>query len=162
MDIKKKVSVTFTQDDLFDVVKETFPTTNGSRQEEQFAKLITELLLDNSEACNIFFKIKFNTDQPLTIHNEGDSVKVQWKRLSIGLDNANAIYKQLQKNKLLSENDEVDCIITKFRGLIQFFSYDVKFTADLNDNVKNLKFQKKKYYYASLRSEDVEKLELLW
>jgi len=160
MDIKKKVSVTFTQDDLFDVVQETFPTTIGSSQDEQFAKLITELLLDNSEACNIFFKIKFSSGQPLTIYKENDVVKVEWKRLSVGLDNADAIYKQLQENNLLSENDEVDCIITKFRGLIQFFSYSAKFTADLNPAVKNLKFQKKHYYDVSLRSEDVKSLEL--
>ena len=68
----------------------------------------------------------------------------------------------MQKNNLLSENDEVDCIVTKFRGWINFFSYSAKFTADINPAVKNLKFHEKKYYDVSLRSEDIEKPELPW
>ena len=121
----KKVSINLTEEDIASMVETICKETQTIDKSNDFADLVTELLLKNVEASNLFVQIMLGNGLPEAFY-DGDVVKCSWERLKMGLTDADKIHKELVNNDLISD-DMVVCKIKSFRGYTEYFPYTIEF-----------------------------------
>lgn len=122
----KKVSVNITELDITKMVEDICNEVQSLKKKDNITDLFTELLLKDTTACNHFIQIIIGNGLPEALR-EGDLVRCNWKRLKVGLSDADAIYAVLQENNLLNADEDVVCTIKIFRGYTEYFPYTVEF-----------------------------------
>ena len=122
----RKVSVNITEKDIAKMVEDISKEVQSLKKTDNITDLFTELLLKDTIACNHFIQIMIGNGLPEALR-EGDLVRCNWKRLKIGLSDADPIYKTLQENNLLNTDEDVVCTIKAFRGYTEYFPYTVEF-----------------------------------
>ena len=122
----KKVGINLTERDITSMIETICKETQSTQKANQIADLFTELLLKSAEASTLFVQIMLGNGLPIVCH-EGDLVRCNWKRLKVGLSDADSIFEMLNENNLLNADEDVVCTITSFRGYTEYFPYTIGF-----------------------------------
>ena len=122
----KKVNITLTEKDITAMLEDICQTVQSTKKANDITDLFTELLLKDAKVCNHFIQIILGNGLPEALR-EGDLVRCNWKRLKVGLSDADPIFEMLNENNLLNADEDVVCTIKSFRGYTEYFPYTVEF-----------------------------------
>ena len=122
----KKVNITLTEKDITAMLEDICKTTQSVKKANDITDLFTELLLKSTEASSLFVQVMLGNGLPEALR-EGDLVRCNWKRLKVGLSDADFIFEMLNENNLLNADEDVVCTIKSFRGYTEYFPYTVEF-----------------------------------
>lgn len=122
----KKVNITLTEKDITAMLMCICQTVQSTKKANDITDLFTELLLKSTEASSLFVQVMLGNGIP-EILREGDLVRCNWKRLKVGLSDADSIFEMLNENNLLNADEDVVCTIQSFRGYTDYFPYTVVF-----------------------------------
>lgn len=122
----KKVNITLTEKDITAMLEDICKTTQSVKKANDITDLFTELLLKSTEASSLFVQVMLGNGLPEALR-EGDLVRCNWKRLKVGLSDADFIFEMLNENNLLNADEDVVCTIKSFRGYTEYFPYIVEF-----------------------------------
>ncbi len=122
----KKVNITLTEKDITAMLMSICQTVQSIKKANDITDLFTEVLLKSTEASSLFVQIMLGNGLPETLR-KGDLVRCNWKRLKVGLSDADSIFEMLNENNLLNADEDVVCKIKLFRGYTDYFPYTVEF-----------------------------------
>lgn len=122
----RKVSVDITEKDIAKMVEDICKEVQSLKKANNITDLFTELLLKDTRVCNHFIQIILGNGLPEALC-KGDLVRCNWKRLKVGLSDADPIFEMLNENNLLNTDEDVVCTIKSFRGYTEYFPYTVEF-----------------------------------
>ena len=122
----KKVNITLTEKDITAMLMSICQTVQSTKKANDITDLFTELLLKSTEASSLFVQVMLGNGLPEALC-EGDLVRCNWKRLKVGLSDADPIFEMLNENNLLNADEDVVCTIKSFRGYTEYFPYTVEF-----------------------------------
>ena len=122
----KKVNITLTEKDITAMLEDICKTTQSVKKANDITDLFTELLLKSTEASSLFVQVMLGNGLPEALR-EGDLVRCNWKRLKVGLSDADFIFEMLNENNLLNADEDVVCTIKSFRDYTEYFPYIVEF-----------------------------------
>ena len=122
----KKVNITLTEKDITAMLMSICQTVQRTKKANDITDLFTELLLKSTEASSLFVQVMLGNGLPEALR-EGDLVRCNWKRLKVGLSDADSIFEMLNENNLLNADEDVVCKIKLFRGYTDYFPYTVEF-----------------------------------
>ena len=122
----KKVNITLTEKDITAMLEDICQTVQSTKKANDITDLFTELLLKSTEASSLFVQVMLGNGLPEALR-EGDLVRCNWKRLKVGLSDADPIFEMLNENNLLNADEDVVCTIKSFRGYTDYFPYTVEF-----------------------------------
>ena len=122
----KKVNITLTEKDITAMLEDICQTVQSTKKANDITDLFTELLLKSTEASSLFVQVMLGNGLPEALR-EGDLVRCNWKRLKVGLSDADPIFEMLNENNLLNADEDVVCTIKSFRGYTEYFPYTVEF-----------------------------------
>jgi len=122
----KKVNITLTEKDITAMLMCICQTVQSTKKANDITDLFTELLLKSTEGSSLFVQIMLGNGLPETLR-KGDLVRCNWKRLKVGLSDADSIFEMLNENNLLNADEDVVCTIESFRGYTDYFPYTVVF-----------------------------------
>ena len=122
----KKVNITLTEKDITAMLMSICQTVQSIKKANDITDLFTEVLLKSTEASSLFVQVMLGNGLPEALC-EGDLVRCNWKRLKVGLSDADSIFEMLNENNLLNADEDVVCKIKTFRGYTDYFPYTVEF-----------------------------------
>jgi hypothetical protein len=122
----KKVNINLTEKDITAMFMSVCQTVQSTKKANDITDLFTELLLKSTEASSLFVQVMLGNGLPEALR-EGDLVRCNWKRLKVGLSDADPIFEMLNENNLLNADEDVVCTIKSFRGYTDYFPYTVEF-----------------------------------
>ena len=122
----KKVNITLTEKDITAMLMSICQTVQSIKKANDITDLFTEVLLKSTEASSLFVQVMLGNGLPEALR-EGDLVRCNWKRLKVGLSDADSIFEMLNENNLLNADEDVVCKIKTFRGYTDYFPYTVEF-----------------------------------
>ena len=122
----KKVNITLTEKDITAMLMSICQTVQSIKKANDITDLFTEVLLKSTEASSLFVQVMLGNGLPEALC-EGDLVRCNWKRLKVGLSDADSIFEMLNENNLLNADEDVVCKIKSFRGYTDYFPYTVEF-----------------------------------
>ena len=122
----KKVNITLTEKDITAMLMSICQTVQSIKKANDITDLFTEVLLKSTEASSLFVQVMLGNGLPEALC-EGDLVRCNWKRLKVGLSDADSIFEMLNENNLLNADEDVVCKIKLFRGYTDYFPYTVEF-----------------------------------
>lgn len=122
----KKVNITLTEKDITAMLMSICQTVQSIKKANDITDLFTEVLLKSTEASSLFVQVMLGNGLPEALC-EGDLVRCNWKRLKVGLSDADSIFEMLNENNLLNADEDVVCTIKLFRGYTDYFPYTVEF-----------------------------------
>lgn len=122
----KKVNITLTEKDITAMLMSICQTVQSIKKANDITDLFTEVLLKSTEASSLFVQVMLGNGLPEALC-EGDLVRCNWKRLKVGLSDADSIFEMLNENNLLNADEDVVCTIKSFRGYTDYFPYTVEF-----------------------------------
>ena len=136
-----KVSVNYDDTDVAKALSKIIKDSNA----EEFVKLLTPMLCNNSQAVDYFFKLMIGNKLPALMPN-GTLCKIAVDNLGYG-SNKRAI-----TDKFADQDGKVVVTIKEFRGYHEYSQYSIEFT-----NVQPDGTTKKDYTYVNLY--DLEVIE---
>jgi hypothetical protein len=131
MQIKKTVSVDVTEDDVHKIIKDSLSLRG--KQAVDLAKLLTYMVLDNTQGASNLFKIMYGEGLPDTLEY-GTICKVHKDCLY----NSEQHEQELLKNDLLDNEGYIYCKINSFLGWHGYSNYRVSYglNAIYSDSIK--------------------------
>ena len=136
-----KVSVNYDDTDVAKALSKIIKDSNA----EEFVKLLTPMLCNNSQAVDYFFKLMIGNKLPALMPN-GTLCKIAVDNLGYGSN------KQAITDKFADQDGKVVVTIKEFRGYHEYSQYSIEFT-----NVQPDGTTKKDYTYVNLY--DLEVIE---
>ena len=136
-----KVSVNYDDTDGAKALSKIIKDSNA----EEFVKLLTPMLCNNSQAVDYFFKLMIGNKLPALMPN-GTLCKIAVDNLGYGSN------KQAITDKFADQDGKVVVTIKEFRGYHEYSQYSIEFT-----NVQPDGTTKKDYTYVNLY--DLEVIE---
>ena len=136
-----KVSVNYDDTDVAKALSKIIKDSNA----EEFVKLLTPMLCNNSQGVDYFFKLMIGNKLPALMPN-GTLCKIAVDNLGYGSN------KQAITDKFADQDGKVVVTIKEFRGYHEYSQYSIEFT-----NVQPDGTTKKDYTYVNLY--DLEVIE---
>lgn len=112
-----KVNVTYDDTDVAKTLSKIIKDSNS----EEFVKLLTPMICDNSQGVNHFFKLMIGNKLPEIIPN-GTLCKMSVNNLGYGID------KEATRQKFADMDDKIVVTVKEFRGYHQYSEYVVEYT----------------------------------
>jgi hypothetical protein len=110
-----KISVTYDDTDVAKALSKIIKDQNS----EEFVKLLTPMLCNNSQGVDHFFKLMIGNKLPDIIPN-GTLCKMYYGNLGYGVD------KEATKEKFADQDENVTVTVKEFRGYHEFSPYNVE------------------------------------
>ena len=112
-----KVSVNYDDTDVAKALSKIIKDSNA----EEFVKLLTPMLCNNSQGVDYFFKLMIGNKLPDIILN-GTICKMYYGNLGYGVD------KEATKEKFADQDENVTVTVKEFRGYHEYSPYNVECT----------------------------------
>ena len=112
-----KVSVNYDDTDVAKALSKIIKDSNA----EEFVKLLTPMLCNNSQGVDYFFKLMIGNKLPDIILN-GTICKMYYGNLGYGVD------KEATKEKFADQDENLTVTIKEFRGYHEYSPYTIECT----------------------------------